>query len=144
MTRTFSREAWNEAQAQWRAGDFSHEWHDFRHQAAMRGMLYPPEGTKWDSWEDDEPSQRAMLIRAIRETPALLREAIGRSSSWGEVIAYVLRRRDEWRDDLNARERRVIVDPTPRQAMQSIGAIFRMYADSIDDTGRFPAERSEG
>ena len=120
MTRTFSREAWTESQQLWHDGKFSDEWRDYRHQAAMRGILYPPEGTRWDSWEDDEPSQRAMLIRAIRETPALTREAISRSRSWGDVIAYIIRRRDEWREDLAARERHISADPTPHQAMQSV------------------------
>jgi hypothetical protein len=131
MTRTYSKAAWDEAQDLWRDGDFSREWRDYRHQAAMRGMIYPPDGTKWDSWDDDEPSQRAMLIRAIRETPKLTAEAISRSSSWSGVIEYILRRRDEWREDLNARERRVERDPTAgRQAMLRLSDIIQRIADS--------------
>lgn len=131
MTRTFSKTDWDAAQALWHDGEFSAEWKDFRHQAAMRGMIYPPEGTRWDSWEDEEPSQRAILIRAIRETPKLTAEAINHSQSWGSVIEYILRQRDAWRDDLNARERWVDPDkPTERQAMQSIAEIFQRIADS--------------
>ena len=131
MTRSFSRDSWNEAQAMWRAGDFSHEWRPFRHQAAMRGMLYPPEGTKWDSWEDDEPSQRAMLIRAIRETPSLLSEAIARSRTWGDVIAYILRRRDDWRAEIAEHARIIDEDrPTHRQAVMSIAQILTRIEES--------------
>jgi hypothetical protein len=105
--KTYSRSDWNAAQEAWR--DFSDEWRDFRHQAAMRGILFPPSGTKYDSWEDDSPSQRAILIRAIREQPTLLRHAIGHSSSWHQVIDLVTRARDDWRDrqlDLEYDERR--------------------------------------
>jgi hypothetical protein len=131
MTRTFSKADWDAAQEQWRSGDFSPEWRNFRHQAAMRGMIYPPEGSKWDSWEDDEPSQRALLIRAIRETPSLLSEAIGRSKTWGEVINYVLRRRDLWRDELDEKERRARANrPTNREALTSIAAILQRIEDS--------------
>ncbi len=129
--RTFSRDQWNEAQALWDDGHFSDEWRNVRHAAAMRGILYPPAGDRFDSWEDDEPSQRAMLIRAIRETPTLLMAAIGRSHSWGEVVAYVIRRRDEWRDELAFRDAtRKPVDPTPSQATSSLKAILTRIGDS--------------
>lgn len=132
--RTFSRDQWTEAQALWNDGHFSEEWKPFRHAAAMRGMLYPPAGDQFDSWEDDEPSQRAMLIRAIRETPSLLTAAIGHSKSWGEVVAYVLRRRDEWRDELAEHER----DQTRhqdnvrdnRESTLSLKAILNRIGDS--------------
>jgi hypothetical protein len=131
--RSFSRSDWDASQAAWKDGEFSDEWKAVRHQAAMRGMIYPPEGTKWDSWEDDEPSQRAMLIRAIRESPSLLTVAVSRSRNWGEVVAYIIRRRDEWRDELNERERdaeRRRDDPSPRQSVQSIKAILNRIGDS--------------
>lgn len=129
--RTFGRDAWDEAQELWRTGEFSDEWRVTRHQAAMRGMLYPPEGTRFDSWDDDAPSQRAMLIRAIRETPSMLAIAISKSRTWGEVIAYLIRRRDDWRAEMDARARLVDFEKTtPRQAMMSIAAIF----DRIDES----------
>ncbi len=103
--KTFSREHWNEAQQAWKDGEFSDEWKPYRHQAAMRGILYPPAGTKFDSWEDDDPSDRAMLIRAIREAPSLLKVSINRAHSWPEVVAYVIRRRDEWKEEMDLRTR---------------------------------------
>jgi hypothetical protein len=124
MTRTFSQADWQSALSQWNDGDFSDEWRPWRHRAAMRGMIYPPEGSKWDSWEDDQPSQRAMLIRAIRDTPRLLETAIDRSRSWGEVIRYVLAQRDEWREELNARARQVAFDKRSEQRAEHRGAVM--------------------
>lgn len=124
--RTYSRADWAAAQEQWR--DFSSEWREVRHQAAMRGLLYPPAGTALDSWEDDKPSQRAILIRAIRETPALLQNAISRSRSWGDVIAQLVRARDDWRDRLNAEDRAVEREkadwPDHREAAMTVKAIL--------------------
>jgi len=97
--RTFSRANWQEAQALWREGEFSDEWKPYRHEAAMRGMLYPPTGTKYDGWDEDEPSQRAVLIRAIRETPQALHLAIARSHTWSQVIAILLGQRDAAAED---------------------------------------------
>src|SRR3990172_3640659 len=92
---TFRREDLQRARQAWADGEFSDEWRDVRHQAAMRGMIYPPAGSQWDSWEDDSPSQRAILIRAIRETPELLRRCIARASSWDGVIALLIAGRDD-------------------------------------------------
>lgn len=85
--RTYSRVHFEEAQRLWAEGEFSDEWKPYRHLAAMRGFIYPPEGTRWDSWGDDEPSQRAVLIQMIRERPAALVRAINHSSTWHDVIA---------------------------------------------------------
>lgn len=117
MTRTYSRADWNAAQDAW--ADFSSEWRDVRHQAGMRGILFPPSGTRWDSWDDDAPSQRAILIRAIRETPALLAKCVGRSRSWSEVIAQLVAGRDDIRYESHRREH----DERERniEAMQPIG-----------------------
>ena len=110
--RTFSRADWDEAEAAW--SDFSDEWQPFRELALRRGILFPPSGTKWDSWEDDSPSQRAILIRAIRETPELLKRCIGRSSSWREVVANLTGERDEWRE-------RMVREPEPQNEQPTHG-----------------------
>lgn len=127
--RTYNRVDWEAALAQWDAGKFSDEWKPYRHQAAMRGMIYPPEGTRYDQWDDDEPSQRAMLVRAIRETPTLLGVCIDRSRSWGEVVARLIRVRDDWREE---QRRRVAVrpDPDPREATVSIRHILERIWNS--------------
>lgn len=134
MIRTFRREDLDASHAAWDAGDFSDEWKPFRHQAAMLGMIYPPEGTKWDNWEDDQPSQRAMLIRAIRETPTLLSKCIVRSRSWGQVIAELVKERDDLREHIQAEARwstRHNDEPTPRQALMSFAEIVARVRDSL-------------
>lgn len=127
--RTYSRQDLDRSRELW--SDFSSEWEPYRRLAAERGMLYPPNGTKLDSWADDEPSQRALLIRAIRETPTLLRQAILRSSSWSEVIGKLNRQRDEWAelDELEITHRRRDRD-TPSQAVQSLASILDRIRDS--------------
>lgn len=127
--RTFSRDDWHAAQDQW--ADYSPEWRDVRHQAAMRGILYPPAGTSLDSWEDDEPSQRAILIRAIRETPALLASCIARSRSWSDVIGKLIGARDQWRADLADVERRTVRDDVGHvESARSLADILRRIGDS--------------
>lgn len=133
--RTFSRDAWLEAQQAWKDGEFSSEWRSFRHEAAMRGMIYPPEGSKWDSWDDDKPTQRAQLIRSIRETPQLAHEAIAKSRSWFEVVNYINRRRDQWRDQQRREDiyNEVRADedrPTHAEAVAVLSDILRRIDDS--------------
>lgn len=121
--KTYSRSDWDAAQEAWL--DFSPEWRKVRHQAAMRGILFPPSGTKWDSWEDDDPSQRAILIRAIRETPKLLASCVARSRSWPEVIGRLVAARDDWRAELALEDRRRVDEqPTHREAVSSIASIL--------------------
>lgn len=132
--RTFSRARWEEARAAWDAGEFSDEWAPFRERAARHGFIFPPAGTRWDNWEDDQPSQRAMLIRAIRETPELLRRCIDGASSWSDVIGQLIGLRDVWREDVGIRiseiERlRRDERPSRRQAMESFGSIARRIAE---------------
>lgn len=129
MTRTFSQEHWSAALQAWKDGNFSAEWKPYRHQAAMRGMIYPPEGTEFDSWEDDEPSQRAILIRAIRETPNLLTRAIERGRSWGAVIGYIIAERDEWRAELR-RVSPLRDEPDEREAVVALSRIIQRIAQS--------------
>lgn len=129
--RTYSREDWLTAQAAWEAGEFSAEWKDWRHWAATEGtIIFPPDGTKWDSWDDDSPSQRAMLIRAIRETPTMLRRALRGARSWAEVIERLLLDRDVLRteraeDERQAAAGRQLDEPGRAEAMASLGAILR-------------------
>src|SRR5690242_12422423 len=99
--RTYSRDAFLEAKALWGAGEFGPEWLFYRQVAADRGFIYPPEGTRWDSWEDAEPSQRAMVYRAIQDTPKALTEVIRQSGSWSEVVRKLLAGRDSRREDVD-------------------------------------------
>lgn len=131
--RTFSKGDWDAAQEAWASGEFSDEWREVRHQAAMRGILYPPTGSRWDSWDVDEPSQRAILIRAIRETPELLERCLFRARSWSDVIAKLLVERDELREDGWRRTHRDEDDrdePDPREATVAIKRILERIGNS--------------
>jgi hypothetical protein len=101
--------------------------------AAMEaGIIYPPEGTGWDQWDDDHPSQRAILIRAIRETPVLLERCIreARQPSWAVVIEALLHGRDAMRSDI-IEKRGSRLDASPDEASRLLGRI-RDIADAAD------------
>jgi hypothetical protein len=133
--RTFSREQWESAQAAWRAADLGPEWREWRHLAAMTaGIIIPPTGTKWDSWGDADPSQAALLIRAIRDTPDLLRAALHAPGvhSWGVVIAILMRGRDALMDQVEQRERDWSAVKAPRRgAMTPIAETLSTLIDSL-------------
>lgn len=146
-TRTYRYEDIEAARHQWDAGKFSPEWDAYRRLAANSGIIYPPDGSRWDNWEDDNPSQRAILIRAIRETPELLRSSIVGARSWGEVIKRLLRGRDEIREDATLRERddewRRQDEIKPREALQSVHAILARISDS-DPRAHWPVDHENG
>lgn len=131
--RTFSRADWLAAQASWEG--FSPEWRELRHRMAMAGCIFAPSGTEHDSWEDDSPSQRAVLIRAIRETPALLDRCSRGARSWSQLIERLLAERDEWREELRAKEadaerQRRAARGVNRERMVKVAAVLATIADS--------------
>ena len=132
--RTFSRVEWEAADDAWAAGEFSDEWTPFRELARARGILYPPAGTRWDSWEDPGPSQRAILVRAIRDTPELLRRTIGHSRSWSQVIAGLVETIGEMRDEVAADEetlarQRAEIRAERQHAPERLGDVMRRAVD---------------
>lgn len=132
--RTFSREAFVHSRNQWRDGDFGPEWDFYRQLAADRGFIFPPTGSKHDSVEDDQPSQRAMIYRALDETPDLLVRAISLSRSWSNVVAVLMQGRDSMREDADLRERDVVWNRRdelqPRQALTRLADILGVIKDS--------------
>lgn len=138
MVRTYTRAQYDEAQAMWAEGDFSAEWEPWRALAARGpGIIYPPLGSPYDSWGDDHPSQRAMLIRAIRETPTLLSQCILATTraSWSAVLDRLHEARDEWRSIDHAEQVRrerdhADVQATPNQATYALKHILNIINDS--------------
>lgn len=135
--RTYDKATFEAARAAWDAGDFSDEWRPWRHLAAMEaGIIFPPDGTKFDSWGDDSPSQRAMLVRMMREQPDALRVAIKRArrASWSSVIEDVLGVRDrlseEAERDQRDDERIRAGEPTQRQAARTLRDILDLIGGS--------------
>lgn len=132
-TPTFDRETWLRAVAAWEAGRFGPEWADWRLLAARAGIIFPPNGSPDDSWSDARPSQRAVIIRAIRETPRLLRWALGRPGvrSWGDVIEHLLSGRDAMALDADRRaddwQRQKRGDPPVH-----VGAVLATISDSLE------------
>ena len=131
-----SRERWDAAQAAWATGEYSTEWREWRHLAATKaGIVEAPLGTKWDNWGDDDPSERAILIRAIREDPSRLQAAILAPGvhSWAAVIAVMLRGRDERAEvierDGRDEERRRANEPTPKQATYALREIMDIIGE---------------
>lgn len=105
--RRVTRDQLEASRTAWDAGEFSTEWREWRHLAAMQaGIIDPPTGTRWDSWADDQPSERAILVRAIREQPRALRAALtsGRCHTWAQVVRDIVIERDRLAEAADQRE----------------------------------------
>lgn len=131
--RTFRKADLERADADWIDGEFDpFEWPQWRSLAASQGIIFPPRGSRWDSWEDDLPSQRAIVVRAIRNHPELLRRSILGSRSWQEVttklIAGVGMLREENAEEDQARSIQADeLSPSrseARHALEHIGSIL--------------------
>lgn len=131
--RTYSKADWDAAQVAWTALRLPDEWKPWRHMAAMEaGIIAAPEGSIWDSWADEDPSQLALLTRAIRDTPDVLRSALRSPNvhSWSAVIAIVTRHRDDRLEDVERREREWVA-VKERRPMARIGSVMTTIADSL-------------
>jgi hypothetical protein len=128
QTRRLTREQYEASVASWTAGSpWSGEWKKWRHMAAMEaGIVMAPTGDPYDSWADEQPSERAMLIRAIRETPDALAAAIRspRVHSWAAVVAVLTRGRDELYAEVDMGVRhRPVDEANPAQARRTLERI---------------------
>ena len=129
--RRVTKDQLDASRAAWSAGEFSDEWIPWRALAAKAaGIIDPPEGTRWDQWDDEQPSERALLIRAIRETPMTLRAALtsGKCFTWAQVVRVVLQRRDAFAEAIDRRELddadRRRDEPTRAEAAESLRSIL--------------------
>lgn len=130
--RTFTRQQLEESRAAWDAGRFGDEWKPWRHLAAMQaGIIVPPSGTAEDSWADEDPSERAIVIRAIRETPRALERALrsGKVHSWAQVVRLLLQERDRLGEAADEREREW--QAVRRGEMTHAGSIAQVILDSL-------------
>ena len=130
---TFSKATYLRSRDAWDAGRFGSEWADCRGQAAKAGIVFPPDGAPDDSWADASPSQRAILIRAIRETPRLLRRAIAADGvrSWSDVIERLLLGRDLRMGRVEDREADWATTRARRGAMTPLAETLGAVADSL-------------
>ena len=100
MTRTYERATYERARRAWADGDFRDaRWHDVYRLAAERGYIFPPTGTVHDDIEDEQPSQRAIVYRAMCDQPAELRRVMVRARSWSQVVAQLIAHIEGLRED---------------------------------------------
>lgn len=130
--RTYSREDWFRAKAEWEA--FGPRWGTVRRLAAERGMIFPPSGTIHDDRDAEQPSQRAIVWRALEDNPAGLAKIIGRSRSWNGVVAGIIGLETRLRLDADDLERDVSWDkagqPDHKEAVRTIAEILRRIGDA--------------
>lgn len=130
--RRVTREQLDASRRAWDAGRFGPEWREWRHLAAMSaGIIDPPQGTALDSWADEDPSERAIVVRAIRETPRALRAALtsGRCHTWSQVVRALVIGRDAMGEDADRRQREW--DATRHAPMVPLADTIAVVADSL-------------
>ncbi len=105
-------------------------WDPWRELAKKADIIFPPSGSLADSCDVPQPSQRAIIVRAMCDTPDLLRWAIlGAEPSWRSVVGRVFSGLDEMReqaDVLDTADERRHFDEQPsldeaRKALERMG-----------------------
>lgn len=132
--RTYDRATFLAAQQAWDTGGFGWQWRRIREIASDRGMLFPPAGSRHDSRDAAEPSQRSIVWRALEDNPAELERIVRRSSSWSQVVDKIIGMESRLREDAG------IVDgdaewergqlPTHREAVMSVARILARMDES--------------
>lgn len=126
--RTFSRSDWLAAQEAWAEGDFGPAWSPLRELARNAGYIYPPAGTKHDDRDAGEPSQRAIVWRALEDNPTEVRRIVASSRSWSQVVDRIIGLEARLREDAGYRDRDAEYDraerPTYTEAVTSIARIL--------------------
>lgn len=125
---TVSRDVWEAQERAWSEGGFGPAWGPVRRMARARGMWYPPSGSAHDDRDSQEPSQRAIVWRALEDNPAELAAIIGRASSWSGVVDRIIGLEARLRTDADYTERDAEWerrdDPTHPEAVRSIAGIL--------------------
>lgn len=133
--RTYTPDVFRAARRQWDEGAFSWQWNRIRAIAATKGYIYPPNGSVHDDRESPEPSQRAIIWRALEDNPRELERIVGRSSSWSQVVDLIIGLEARLAAGVHERERDVEWerknDPTPKEAATSLAGMFERVASSL-------------
>lgn len=131
--RTYDRDTFLRAKASWES--FDYEWKALRDTAASVGIIFAPEGSKWDDRDAEQPSQRAIVWRAMQDNPKKLDAIIKRSHSWGQVVGGIIGMEASLREDADDRLRDDAWDrqdePNPQQSLLGIGSLFEKVAQSM-------------
>ena len=127
--KTYSRDTYTRARQAWRDGNFGREWWPVARLARDRGFIFPPDGTAHDDRDDEHPSQRAIVYRAIRDNPTRLATIVGRSRSWTQVVIGIISMESGLREDAALLEDDAAWErkdfPDRKAAAETIGAIMR-------------------
>lgn len=130
--RTYTSTTYREATALWTK--FGPEWNWLRELSWARGFPYPPSGTKHDDREAPEPSQRAVIYRALVDQPAELRRIVLSSRSWSHVVDRIFGMEERLRREAGEVEADAAWEKRndgPRQAVGTIGNVFERVAESL-------------
>lgn len=114
---------------------FGPRWAEIRRVVASWPSPFPPSGESTDDRDDPEPSQRAIVWRALDWRPAETLAIIRRCRSWSQVIAAIIASEDRLREDAGLAEREAAwyrrQDPTHLEAAQSVGSILTRMRESM-------------
>lgn len=124
--RTYDAATYRSAREAW--SDFGPEWNEVRRLSWDRGYPYPPSGTRWDDRDDPEPSQRAIVYRALIDRPKDTVAIVARSHSWSQVVSGILQTEGRIREDAALLDRESDLEreerPSHREAVMSIADIL--------------------
>ncbi len=133
--RTYSRETYIGAKAAWDDGQFGPEWREVRRISWARGFPYPPEGTREDDREVENPSQRAIIWQALDWRPEKTVEIVRTSKSWWQVVERIMAQEEGLREDADIGQKEADYEraerPEGREAVQALGRIFTRISDSV-------------
>lgn len=131
--RTYDRETYLRLRDAWRT--FGPEWTAARELCALRGYPFPPNGTALDDRDDPEPSQRAIVWRALEYRPLRTLDVIRTARSWSEVVRRIMAEEDRLREDIGFGERDAAWEkdgqPNHHQSTRLLGDILAQMRDSL-------------
>lgn len=126
--RTYDRATFQAAKEAWESGGYGWQWQRIRRLAAEQGYLYPPTGSRHDDRDAENPSQRAIVWRALEDNAAELERIVSRARSWSGVVDRIIGYEARLRTDADYVERDVEWErkdhPDHRQAVQSLAGIL--------------------
>jgi hypothetical protein len=138
--RTFNRTDWLASQEAWKS--FGWQWQRIREAAAAKGFIYPPLGTAHDDRDADNPSQRAIVWRALNDNPTALYAIVGRSRSWSDVVDAIFGLEARLREDAGLSEKDAAFDkdrePTERDSASTIASMVERIIASRGLIGKCP------
>jgi len=130
--RTYDRETYQRMREAW--ADFGVEWTAARQACANAGYPFPPSGSRWDDRDDPEPSQRAIVYRALEYRPLHTLDTIRTSRSWSGVVKKILAEEDRLRDDATYRERDAEWDKDGRPSGYEATVSIKRLLDRIGNS----------